>query len=67
MFDTFAALRDWFGIIVFATSGALVASRKQMDVVGFVLLGTATESAVAQSAASSSTLYRCSGCGSQPI
>lgn len=42
MFDTFAALLDWFGIIVFATSGALVASRKQMDVVGFVLLGTAT-------------------------
>jgi len=42
MFDTFAALLDWFGIVVFATTGALVASRKQMDVVGFVLLGTAT-------------------------
>jgi uncharacterized membrane protein YeiH len=42
MFDTFAALLDWFGIIVFATSGALVASRKQMDLVGFALLGTAT-------------------------
>jgi uncharacterized membrane protein YeiH len=42
MFDTFAAMLDWFGIVVFATTGALVASRKQMDVVGFVLLGTAT-------------------------
>src|SRR3954470_21322594 len=42
MFDTFAAVLDWFGIIVFAMSGALVASRKQMDVVGFALLGTAT-------------------------
>lgn len=42
MFDTFAAALDWFGIVVFATTGALVASRKQMDIVGFVLLGTAT-------------------------
>src|SRR4051812_40059161 len=42
MFDTFAALLDWFGIIVFATTGALVASGKQMDLVGFALLGTAT-------------------------
>ena len=42
MFDTFAALLDWLGIIAFATTGALVASRKQMDIVGFVLLGTAT-------------------------
>src|SRR3954468_6660953 len=42
MFDTFAALLDWFGIIVFATTGALVASHKQMDLVGFALLGTAT-------------------------
>src|SRR3954465_12060947 len=42
MFDTFTALFDWFGIIVFATTGALVASRKQMDLVGFALLGTAT-------------------------
>ena len=39
MFDTFAALLDWFGIVVFTTTGALVASRKQMDLVGFVLLG----------------------------
>lgn len=42
MFDTFAALLDWLGIIVFTTTGALVASRKQMDIVGFVLLGTVT-------------------------
>ena len=42
MFDTFASLLDWLGIVVFATTGALVASRKQMDIVGFVLLGTVT-------------------------
>ena len=35
-------LLDWSGVIVFAISGALVASRKQMDIVGFVLLGTVT-------------------------
>lgn len=42
MFDTLAAALDWFGIVVFATTGALVASRQQMDIVGFVLLGTVT-------------------------
>lgn len=42
LFDTAAALLDWLGVIVFAISGALVASRKQMDVVGFALLGTVT-------------------------
>lgn len=42
MFDTFAAMLDWFGVVVFATTGALVASRKQMDIVGFILLGTVT-------------------------
>lgn len=42
LFDTAAAVLDWLGIVVFATSGALVASRKRMDVVGFALLGTAT-------------------------
>ncbi|MGE0715528.1 MAG: trimeric intracellular cation channel family protein [Alphaproteobacteria bacterium] len=42
MFDAFAAILDWLGIVVFATTGALVASRKQMDIVGFVLLGTVT-------------------------
>ncbi len=42
LFDTAAAALDWLGVIVFAISGALVASRKQMDIVGFALLGTVT-------------------------
>lgn len=42
MIDTLASVLDWFGIVVFATTGALVASRKQMDIVGFVVLGVAT-------------------------
>jgi uncharacterized membrane protein YeiH len=33
---------DWFGICVFAVTGALVASRKEMDIVGFALLGSVT-------------------------
>ena len=41
-FDTFAQALDWFGIIVFAVSGSLVASRKQLDAIGFILLGTVT-------------------------
>jgi uncharacterized membrane protein YeiH len=39
MLNTIAQFLDWFGICVFALSGALVASRKQMDIVGFSLLG----------------------------
>lgn len=42
MFDAFAAALDWLGIVVFATTGALMASRKEMDIFGFVLLGTVT-------------------------
>ena len=42
LFETAVALLDWCGVIVFTISGALVASRKQMDIVGFVLLGTVT-------------------------
>jgi uncharacterized membrane protein YeiH len=42
LFDTAAAALDWLGVIVFAISGALVASRKQMDIVGFALFGTVT-------------------------
>lgn len=42
LFDTAAAVLDWMGVIVFAVTGGLVASRKQMDIVGFALLGTAT-------------------------
>ena len=33
---------DLFGVTVFAISGALVASRKQLDIVGFALLATVT-------------------------
>ncbi len=33
---------DWFGIAIFAVTGALVASRKRMDIFGFILLGAAT-------------------------
>ena len=42
VFQTAVAILDWSGVIVFAISVALVASRKQMDIVGFVLLGTVT-------------------------
>lgn len=40
--DLVLRLLDWLGIVAFAASGALVASRKQMDVVGFVLIGVVT-------------------------
>jgi uncharacterized membrane protein YeiH len=40
--DLVLRLLDWLGIAVFAASGALVASRKQMDAVGFVLIGVVT-------------------------
>lgn len=33
---------DWFGTAIFAVTGALVASRKRMDIFGFILLGAAT-------------------------
>jgi uncharacterized membrane protein YeiH len=42
LLSTVTAMLDWFGVIVFAITGALVASRKQMDLVGFALLGTVT-------------------------
>jgi uncharacterized membrane protein YeiH len=42
MFSTIAGLLDWIGVAVFAVTGALVASRKQMDLVGFAFLGTVT-------------------------
>ena len=41
MLQGIAAVLDWFGLTVFATTGALVASRKQMDIFGFALLATA--------------------------
>lgn len=36
------ATLDWFAVAVFAVTGALVASRKEMDIFGFALLGTVT-------------------------
>jgi uncharacterized membrane protein YeiH len=42
MFQTATSVLDWLGMIAFTITGALVASRKQMDVVGFVVLGTVT-------------------------
>lgn len=42
MFENGIAVLDWLGIVVFAITGALVASRNQMDAIGFVLLGTVT-------------------------
>ncbi len=41
-FDTVLRLLDFAGIAVFAASGALVASRKQLDIVGFVLIAAIT-------------------------
>jgi uncharacterized membrane protein YeiH len=42
MLDLITAILDWLGVVAFATTGALVASRKEMDLVGFALLGTVT-------------------------
>ncbi len=41
MLNLVTAVLDWLGIVAFATTGALVASRKRMDLVGFALLGVA--------------------------
>ncbi|MDB5377821.1 MAG: putative rane protein YeiH, partial [Rubritepida sp.] len=38
LLDAWLRWLDLAGIAVFAASGALVASRKQMDAVGFVLM-----------------------------
>ena len=42
LLDNVALALDWIGVAVFAISGALVASRTEMDRVGFALLGTVT-------------------------
>ena len=42
MFDNGIFILDWLGIIAFTITGALAASRNQMDAVGFALLGTVT-------------------------
>jgi uncharacterized membrane protein YeiH len=41
-FETATTVIEWLGIIAFAVSGALEASRKRMDIFGFVLLGSVT-------------------------
>ncbi len=33
---------NWFGLVVFAISGALLAVKHRMDLIGYILLGTAT-------------------------
>jgi len=38
----FLSIADHMAVAVFAVSGALMASRKQMDIFGFILLGTVT-------------------------
>ena len=40
MFENSVAILDWLGVVAFTITGALVASRNQMDAVGFVMLGT---------------------------
>jgi uncharacterized membrane protein YeiH len=42
MFQMFITTLDLFGVAVFAVTGALVASRKQMDIFGFALLASVT-------------------------
>ena len=42
MLGSFLTAIDWFGTAVFAVTGALVASRKRMDITGFILLGCIT-------------------------
>jgi uncharacterized membrane protein YeiH len=42
MLETFIIILDFLGVAVFAVTGALVASRKRMDIVGFALLATVT-------------------------
>src|SRR5690606_35704680 len=42
MFENGILLLDWLGIVVFTITGALVASRKQMDAIGLILLGAVT-------------------------
>ncbi len=42
MFASGIVVLEWLGIAVFAITGALVASRNQMDAIGFIILGTVT-------------------------
>ncbi len=42
MISDILAMAGWVGLVAFAVSGALVASRKQMDIIAFVFFGTVT-------------------------
>lgn len=42
MLDDIGQIINWLGLAIFATTGALTASRNQMDIFGFVLLATVT-------------------------
>jgi uncharacterized membrane protein YeiH len=42
MIASLTTVLDWLGIVVFAASGGVVASRKNMDIVGFALLASVT-------------------------
>jgi uncharacterized membrane protein YeiH len=42
IFGSIVVALEWAAVAVFAVTGALVASRKQMDIFGFILLGTVT-------------------------
>jgi uncharacterized membrane protein YeiH len=42
MFANFVLTLDFLGTAIFAVTGALVASRKQMDIIGFMLLAVVT-------------------------
>ena len=42
MLENFIIALDWLGLTIFSITGALVASRKRMDIVGFALLGSVT-------------------------
>ena len=42
MIADLVSLAGWVGLVAFAVSGALVASRKEMDIVAFVFFGTVT-------------------------
>jgi uncharacterized membrane protein YeiH len=42
MISSVISIAGWIGIIAFAVSGALVASRKEMDIIAFIFFGTVT-------------------------
>lgn len=42
MFDLLLFVLEWIGLSAFVLTGTIVAARRNMDIVGFVLLGTVT-------------------------